>query len=59
MPRYEYVDHEGNAHVIAAADRNEAIVATFFREAWRTGNTTLADRASGTVEQSDERSRAA
>jgi hypothetical protein len=59
MPRYEYIDHEGNAHVITAPDRLAAEWAAHGAELARTENLMLADRASGTVELSDERSRAA
>lgn len=59
MPRYEYVDHEGSAHVITASGFREARALTYDRELARTENIMLADRATGTVELSDERSRAA
>jgi hypothetical protein len=59
MPRFEYIDHEGNAHVITAMSHYDACAATWMREKIATASMTLADRASGTVELSDERSRAA
>jgi hypothetical protein len=59
MPRYEYIDHEGNAHVVTARNHGDAIASAWANEKHATGSVTLADRAVGTVEQSDERSRAA
>lgn len=59
MPRFEYIDHEGNAHVVTAESLAVAIHKAWWREMDRTVNMRLADMAAGTVEQSDERSRAA
>lgn len=59
MPRYEYVDHEGRVHVITAEFLGAAQLLAWRREIEATNSLTLADRAAGTVELSDERSRAA
>jgi hypothetical protein len=59
MPRYEYVDHEGNAHVVTAPRYSAAKQLVWEIEVERTKSVTLADRAVGTVEKSDERGRAA
>lgn len=56
MPRFEYIDHEGGAHVISAPTEFEAQIYAARRELIRTGSQTLADRAAGTVELSNERS---
>jgi hypothetical protein len=59
MPRYEYIDHEGGVRVITATGFRTAVQAVWGTEYARTGSLGLADRAAGTVELSDERSRAA
>jgi len=59
VKRYEYIDYEGNAHTFSAPDFASAVTWVEAHEYDRTASFSLADRAAGTVELSDERSRAA